>query len=144
MLLRLRTMSEAQLEALPYGSEGLWRKLMHAIRECARLEDILEQVKSKRYTRTRLDRMVMCAYLGITREQLETPAPYVRVLGLNERGGKILRLARQTGTFYNAGQTVDGPYWEQERQRGSLYGLFARENRDPADPETERRVVYLP
>lgn len=30
ILARLRTMTEAEFEALPYGSEGLWRKLMKA------------------------------------------------------------------------------------------------------------------
>ena len=29
VLARLRTMSDAEFEALPYGSEGLWRKLLH-------------------------------------------------------------------------------------------------------------------
>ena len=33
-------MTEGEFEALPYGSEGLWRKLMHASREKANLEDI--------------------------------------------------------------------------------------------------------
>ena len=29
ILARLRTMTDVEFEALPYGSEGLWRKLMH-------------------------------------------------------------------------------------------------------------------
>ena len=62
ILYRLRTMTDGEFEALPFGSEGLWRKLMHASRSCASLSDILAQTKSKRYTRTRLDRMVMCAF----------------------------------------------------------------------------------
>lgn len=66
MLLRLRTMSEEEFEALPFGSEGLWRRFMAACRREATLEDILEVTKSKRYTRSRLDRMAMCAFLGIS------------------------------------------------------------------------------
>ena len=46
----LRTMTESEFEALPYGSEGLWRKLMHASRRENTLEDIFTAVKSKRYT----------------------------------------------------------------------------------------------
>ena len=49
MLYRLRTMTDEEFEDLPYGSEGLWRKLMHASRGCAALEEILTATKSKRY-----------------------------------------------------------------------------------------------
>ena len=66
VLARLRSMTEEQFEALPYGNEGLWRKFMHACRREATLEAINSATKSKRYTRTRLDRMVMCAFLGLT------------------------------------------------------------------------------
>ena len=75
VLAQLRTMTDGEFEALPYGGEGLWRKFMHASRREATLENILTAVKSKRYTRTRLDRMMMCAYLGITAETLSAPAP---------------------------------------------------------------------
>ena len=95
ILYRFRTMTDEEFEALPYGSEGLWRKLMHNAREYATLEEILTATKSKRYTRTRLDRMVMCAFLGITQKDMDSPAPYARVLALNDRGREILKAARK-------------------------------------------------
>ena len=95
ILARLRSMTEADFAQLPYGSEGLWRKLMHACRCAATLEEIRTAVKSKRYTRTRLDRMVMCAFLGITQTMLSSPVPYVRVLALNDRGRAVLKKARE-------------------------------------------------
>ena len=49
ILARLRTMTDAEFEALPYGSEGLWRKLMHACGQEANLEAIIAATKSKRY-----------------------------------------------------------------------------------------------
>lgn len=140
ILAKLRTMTDAEFESVPYGSEGLWRKLMHESRRRSTLEDILTAVKSKRYTRTRLDRMVMCAFLGITQETLSTPAPYVRVLALNDTGRSILKQARQTGTFLNAGESSDHPYWAFEQHVGSLYGLFAVDTPDPPDIESHRRV----
>lgn len=142
ILARLRTMTDTEFEALPYGSEGLWRKLMHAARQQSTLEDILTAVKSKRYTRTRLDRMVMCAFLGITQEMLSTPAPYIRVLAFNDTGRTILKQARQSGTFLNAGERSDHPYWEFEQKAGSLYGLFAENTPDAPDIEAQRRVYY--
>lgn len=139
---KLRTMTDEEFEALPYGSEGLWRKLMHAARKCATLEEVFETVKSKRYTRTRLNRMVMCAFLGITEDILNSPAPYVRVLALNDRGREILKAAREYGSFLNAGQKADDPYQLLENRWGDLYGLFC-DQPEPAGVEATRRIVYV-
>ena len=143
VLARLRTMTDADFEALPYGSEGLWRKLMHACRECATLEDILTATKSKRYTRTRLDRMVMCAYLGITEEILNMYVPYVRVLGLRTSGIPVLKQARETGLFPHIGEKIDHPYQALEQRWDDLYGLFRAEAPAPAGRETSRRIYLL-
>ena len=142
ILARLRTMTEAELEALPYGSEGLWRKFMHACREKATLEDILTTVKSKRYTRTRLDRMVMCAFLGITKEMLEAEAPYTRVLAFSDKGHAILKEAKKTGVYLNAGESADHPYWGLEKRCGDLYGLFCTDGIEPPGAAENRRIIY--
>lgn len=141
ILHRLRTMTDDEFETLPYGSEGLWRKLMHAARSQATLEDVITTTKSKRYTRTRLDRMVMCAFLGITKQMLDSPAPYVRVLAFNDKGREILKLARTTGDFRNIGEAVDHPYQQLENRCGDLYGLFAAAP-EPPGRESAYRVYY--
>ena len=142
MLARLRTMTDEEFEALPYGSEGLWRKLMKACRQENTLEDILTAVKSKRYTRSRLDRMVMCAFLGLTAHDLNTPAPYTRVLALNDHGRQILKKARETGCFPNIGEKQADPYQAIETRCGRLYGLFADQFPEAPDREKELRIHY--
>lgn len=142
VLARLRTMSDQEFEALPNGSEGLWRKLMHACRSCAALEDILNATKSKRYTRTRLERMVMCAYLGITEQMMAAPAPYVRVLGLRSAGIPALKKARESGIFPHTGERIDHPYQQLEQQWDDLYGLFCVDIPGTAGTTGTRRI-YL-
>ena len=139
ILAKLRTMTDEDFAALPFGSEGLWRKLMHAAREKATLEDILTTTKSKRYTRSRLDRMVLCAFLGITQADLDAPIPYVRVLALNDKGRQILKLARKTGHFPNIGEAQDNPYQLLENRCDALYGLFA--DQMPEAPGNQHRIV---
>lgn len=141
ILTRLRTMTDEEFEALPFGTEGLWRKLMHASRKYATLEEILTSVKSKRYTRTRLDRMVLCAFLGISKQVLEAPVPYVRVLGLNDKGRRILKLFRSVGHFPNIGESQDGVYQALENRWGDLYGLFASKP-EPPGAEQQYRIYY--
>ena len=141
---KLRTMSEVEFEALPFGTEGLWRKLMRESRSQATLEDIASAVKSKRYTRSRIDRMILCAYLGITAEMMNTDIPYVRVLGFSNRGREILNSVKKSGFFVNAGQPVIHPLWELEQKWDDLYGLFQEGTPGRPGGAKNNRVIYLP
>ena len=143
VLSRLRTMEDAEFEVLPFGSEGLWRKLMRESRTQATLEAIASAVKSKRYTRSRIDRMILCAFLGITAPMLEAEIPYVRVLAFNDRGREILSGAKKDGFFLNAGQPAPHPLWEMEQRWEDLYGLFQAGAPGQPGAAKNRRVFYL-
>lgn len=140
---RLRTMTDAEFEALPYGGEGLWRKLMHGSRREATVDDIISFVKSKRYTRTRIDRMLLCAFLGISQEIMEAPAPYVRILAFNDRGRRILSGVKKDGFFCNAGQAVNHPYQALEQRWEDLYSLFQTDGPGAPGGAQRSRVFYL-
>lgn len=143
ILSKLRTMTDAEFEALPYGSEGLWRKFMHACRKEASLESIIAATKSKRYTRTRIDRMIMCAFLGITQEMLTEEIPYIRVLAFRDAGRQILSRFKKDVLFVNAGEDPGHSCWEVEKNCGRLYGLFAVEAPEAPMAEENRRMFYL-
>ena len=84
----------------------------------------------------------MCAYLGITKEMLEEKAPYVRVLAFNDVGRGVLKQAKQTGWFVNAGEAVENPYWDLEKRCSDLYGLFAEGLPEAPGAEEACRVYY--
>ena len=145
-LARLRAMQEAEFERLPFGSEGLWRKLMHACREENTLEEIIAAAKSKRYTRSRLMRMLLCAYLGISDKMLQGNAPYIRVLAMNETGREILHDARRCSELplIHAGEAAPEPvYGELERRASDLYGLFCSGEIRPPASQTKDRMIRL-
>lgn len=142
VLARLRTMTDAEFEALPFGSEGLWRKLMHAARKETTLEAVAAAVKSKRYTRSRIDRMILCAFLGITQEAMDAPIPYARILAFNDRGREILAGVKGDGFFCNAGQSVDHPCQALERRCEDLYGLFRQGSPGAPGGQQAGRIFY--
>lgn len=135
VLARLRTMKDEDFAALPYGSEGLWRKLMKASRKEATLEAIINATKSKRYTRTRIDRMILCAFLGLTDKQIGAVGDCVRILAFNERGRAVLR---NQPLFKNAGEEVN----ETEQRMNDLYGLFCIGAPGAPGMELSRRIFY--
>lgn len=140
VLARLRAMDEEEFEALPYGAEGLWRKLMAQARQADSIDALIDGVKSRRYARSRIARMVMCAFLGITEAMLQAPAPYVRVLAFDGTGRKFLRQAADRGGFpmLHPGEKARGDYAELERRAGALYPLFLSPEKNPAIPTGER------
>ena len=145
MLARLRTLSDAEFRAVPFGGEGLWSKLMHNCRTAASVEVILTQTKSKRYPRTRLQRMLFCAFLGLDAALMKTPAPYVRVLAFNDRGRRQLRRLRERCVLLDSGQRPpESPYADLERRAADLYGLFSEGEAGPGDAEAQTRNRFLP
>ena len=86
--------------------------------------------------------MAMCAFLGITKEMLQSEVPYTRVLAFNDTGRRILKVAKQNGSFLNPGEAAEHPYWELEQRCGDLYGLFSTEGCEAPGVERRRRVYY--
>ena len=127
MLARLRGMEKVDWERAAHGSEGLWSKVRKAVLTQPDYESILAAAKSRRYPRTRLQRLLLCAYLGIDAGQLAEVPPYVRALAFDERGQTLLRQAKKRGEIclVNAGQRPpDLPYYAMECRAADLYTLF--------------------
>ena len=101
ILARLRTMTAQDWERLPDcgSAEGLPRRLERAGRNCTTIEEFFELAKTKRYTRARLSRLVLWAYLGLTAADVPAAPPYLRVLGFNERGREVLRQIKELTTL---------------------------------------------
>ena len=95
MLSYLRRLAPEQLAALPELSEGIEGRLYRAIREGRSIPEIHAALKTKRYTMSRVRRLVLCAFLGITAADVLAPPPYLRVLGMNARGRQILAKIRR-------------------------------------------------
>ena len=144
MLARVRTLPDEDFRALPFGSEGLWSKLMKACRACVSTEEILKSVKSKRYSMTRVRRMLLCAFLGLTKADLEASAPYVRILGFNQKGRGLLRNLKSRFPLVNAGERpADEAYYALECRAADLYSLFSMSGPRPAGEEERQRVVLI-
>ena len=99
IIYKLRSMSVEDFKELPDVSEGLEYRLFDAVKNSSYLEEILEKVKTKRYTHSRIRRIIICAFLGIKKSDVSAPVPFIRVLGFNENGAKILKKAKETATL---------------------------------------------
>jgi len=84
----LRTISIDKASLLQSVSEGLHHKLLKNASKHNTVQEIITATKSKRYTYSRISRIILEAVLGITKEivtnSLATP-PYYRVLAVSEK-----------------------------------------------------------
>ena len=93
IIYNLRKMSVDEIRNLPDVSEGLEFAIKNAANSCNSIVEFLNIVKSKRYTSTRLQRILLYTLLGITKKDMEISKktlPYVRVLGFNDNGKNLI------------------------------------------------------
>lgn len=99
ILLRLRELSADEIENIPDVAEGLHNRISAVSKEKNTTEEILSQIKTKRYTHSRLRRILICALLGIKKEHQEIPVPYIRILGFNSRGENAIRSMNKSASL---------------------------------------------
>ena len=93
ILSKLRYMTKKEIEKTPNVLTGLDNRIYKAVRVSTNLNELLFLIKTKRYTLSRIRRIVLSAYLGITKNDLKNNPSYVRILGMNSRGKEILAAA---------------------------------------------------
>lgn len=102
---QLQRSSRQQLAELLEVTEGLEYRMEQALPQLAELttEAFIAHIKSKRYTRTKLQRMLTHILLGHRKvhfgpEALAQGPAYIRVLGFNEKGQALLKRMRKTAS----------------------------------------------
>lgn len=73
--------------------EGLENRLIHAAEQATSFQGFMEAVKTKRYTWTRIQRILTYVLLNATKEEMttDTAPPYLRILGFTGRGQQYLQ-----------------------------------------------------
>lgn len=93
IIYNLRRMTVSEIAELPDVNEGLEYSLKNAANYSNDITNLINIVKTKRYTVTRIQRILICALLGITKRDVgmaKKTEPYIRVLGFNEKGKELI------------------------------------------------------
>ena len=93
-LLKYKIISEIDnLDMYLNVDEGIHNRIKKYIYECSCLEELIDKVKTKRYTYNKIKRMFLCILLGVTKKLNDKmfDIKYIRVLGFNDKGRKYLK-----------------------------------------------------
>ena len=104
ILYTLRKMSIKEIANLPDVSEGLENSIKNAANSCNTLDEFMNIIKTKRYTATRIQRILVYALLGITKSDMKDSfktSPYIRVLGFNNKGKDLISVLSHSNPNLN-------------------------------------------
>ena len=95
--LKAAVSSDEELNAVYGAEEGLGSKLKDEFRYASGWDDLTQRLKSKRYTMTRVQRVLIHILTGLTKEMVKEASPYIRILALNDRGAAHLKSVKKAG-----------------------------------------------
>lgn len=85
-LLKHKIITDSDLASYETVDEGLDNKLKEVINKVNSYDELIESIKSKRYTYNRLNRMLIHILLGIKKNDNKKDISYIRLLGFNTKG----------------------------------------------------------
>src|SRR5699024_3055871 len=95
---QLTIQSEESLRKIYQMTEGLENRFKQYIKDANSFESFLTLIKTKRYTWTRLQRLLLYVLMQFSKKDIEKNlkrAPEIRVLGFNNKGQRYLREQKQ-------------------------------------------------
>ncbi|MBR5774360.1 MAG: nucleotidyltransferase family protein, partial [Clostridia bacterium] len=98
-LTKLRGLGIDDFRAIPDVSEGLENRIFDAVRSGKSVNEITEKIKTKRYTHSRIRRIILRSFLGLTADFNASPPPYARILALSENGREIVKKAKAVASI---------------------------------------------
>ncbi len=103
ILYSIRRLSTADLKKFPEVNEGLENSIKNAANSCNTLAELINIIKTKRYTQTRIQRILLYILLNITKKDMyisRKTVPYARILGYSQKGKALI------SEIYNANPKI--------------------------------------
>ena len=145
MTAKLRMVSAEYLSTINGVSEGLENRIKRAALIYSSIDDIASEIKTKRYTMTRIKRILISALLDITSELASSNATYLRVLGMNNIGTEILRQIKNNSDLDIITKTADykkvNPVFDLDIRAQNIFALCGGNKKGNADLTTSPIVL---
>ncbi|TYP59980.1 nucleotidyltransferase [Thermosediminibacter litoriperuensis] len=136
----LRRSSEEDLSLIFDIKEGLENRIKRAAKKASSLAELIEEIKSKRYPETRIQRILIHILLNIERELVSSRAPlYIRVLGFSQKGSEILRKIKEKTSLPVITRTAEYKNLKNLARRMFEIDLLASDIYSLAKPSRDKR-----
>ncbi|MFA5602886.1 MAG: nucleotidyltransferase [Bacilli bacterium] len=90
-LLKYKILSDNNLSQYQTVDEGIENRIKKYILSSNNIDELIERIKTKRYTHNKINRMLAHILVGFTKEEAKSNnIKYIRILGFNKKGQKYL------------------------------------------------------
>lgn len=148
LLYKIRTSSPAELAHINEVSEGLENRIIAAAARAETLDALIDEIKTKRYTRARIQRILLSILLGLDAGLSKKPPEYIRVLGMNGIGKKVLREIKESSAApiitKAAAFKQKSAALERDILAADIYSLTAEGQREPFSRAFTASPIVLP
>lgn len=145
---KLRTMPVAEIADIYDVSEGLEHRIKSAAQGAENYWQLIMGIKSKRYTYTRIARVLLYCLFGVTKELIESANGdyplYARVLGMRSHSKKLLSFLSKKSRIpliTKSAQLNQSPLMRYDLLATDVYGLLNKEIAPSGRDFTERLIV---
>jgi len=110
--------------------EGIENRLLSKINKVNTLEDFIKEIKTKRYTYNKINRMLIHILTSFTKEEAKNlKTQYVRVLGFNKKGKEYLNKIKKITTLpiITSYKDINSKILDIEYRVTNLYSLFTKD-----------------
>lgn len=139
-LLKTIILRDDNLNEILDVDEGIEFRLKDIIKKANTIEEFVNNVKTKRYTYNKINRMLIHILLGIKKKDVKTKIDYIHVLGLNKNGKDYLNQIRKDldiSVNINKGSKI----YEYEIRAALIYDLLT--NTDNYKKELSNKpIIY--
>ena len=139
----LFTMDKKDLSSIFMVDEGIENLLKENAVKYANYEDFINASISRRYTRSRIQRILLHIANHIKKEDVKhlPEMNYVRVLGFNEKGQKLLKEMKEEINIVTLFKNIPEPFKEIEWKTNLLYASLLKDSNSYIKRELQGPVI---
>ena len=121
---------ETNLKNITTVDEGIEGRLLKYICKSNTIEELIEKVKTKRYTNNKLNRMFIHILNDLKKEEKDLSIDYIRVLGFNENGKKYLNKIKKESEIpiITKYKETESTLLEKEKKASIIYSLIVNDH----------------
>jgi len=131
-LLKYKIISDNNLSSYQTVDEGIENRILKSIHKCSSLEELIQSIKTKRYTYNKISRMLTHILCSFTKEDASkmSEIEYIRVLGFNKCGQTYLKNIKKDISIpiITNCKTIDNKMLSLEHKVSDIYNLITGNN----------------
>lgn len=144
-LLKFKILNDDNLDKYLTVDEGIEHRLKKVINECNNIQELINKVKTKRYTYNRINRMFVHILIGLTKEDKlnNTNNTYIRLLGFNTNGKKYINSIKKDTNIpiVSSLKNINSVIKDYDVKAYNIYNLLV--NEDVLNFENSNKPVQI-